>query len=496
MGWIFIVLTAIFIPYAHHLQLRYSLEHFLAQLKARGEPLGISQLIPLNAPPEKNAAPIISTSLTNLPRSLILTHTPTVIFPIAAGRGIVFWQQDDIRTPDGTNTWKDLGRALSASQKQLDDLQSLTNHPFLDFNLDYKQGLFLPLPHLWSLHQSAEILNANVLYNLHQHSIEDASGNLRLMIAIVNAQAEEPILTSQRDRLITLNMAVATTWEILQYSNVPANDLLVLQTKWQALKLLGPFQRGQLMDRAMVVQTLESARKDPKQIQVFLASGDGGMDLWRENQWRLFWSYADERRALQINQVLIEAMRLAETNRSYQATLLFTTSNLLSLGLKDFQQEVDSGPLMDLADLDMHWIFSEGARDSFHQITRFFNAETARNIVVAAIALKRFELAHGHPPDKLEELTPEFLKTFPTDWMDGKPIRYRRNSDNTFLLYSVGQNGKDDGGNASVPQQSSSHDDGYGHYWQDPAAFDYVWPQPATSAEIQKYYSDQSRKHH
>ena len=33
--------------------------------------------------------------------------------------------------------------------------------------------------------------------------------------------------------------------------------------------------------------------------------------------------------------------------------------------------------------------------------------------------------------------------------MDGQPLRYRRNADGTFLLYSIGENGKDDGGNPS-----------------------------------------------
>ena len=44
------------------------------------------------------------------------------------------------------------------------------------------------------------------------------------------------------------------------------------------------------------------------------------------------------------------------------------------------------------------------------------------------------------------ELTPTFLTDMPRDFMDGQPLRYRRNEDGAFTLYSVGQNCLDDGG--------------------------------------------------
>jgi len=73
------------------------------------------------------------------------------------------------------------------------------------------------------------------------------------------------------------------------------------------------------------------------------------------------------------------------------------------------------------------------------------DAETARRITVTAIALERYRRRHGKYPEQLPELTPEFLAKAPIDFMDGKPLRYRRKDDGTFLLYSVGEDGKDDG---------------------------------------------------
>jgi hypothetical protein len=111
--------------------------------------------------------------------------------------------------------------------------------------------------------------------------------------------------------------------------------------------------------------------------------------------------------------------------------------------------------------------------------------ETAKQMTVTAVALKRYQLKHGTYPPGLNSLVPEFVSKVPLDPVDGQPLRYRRNADGTFLLYSVGENGKDDGGNPALKPDAESSN--YG--WQNSDALDWVWPQPATEAEIQNYYA-------
>jgi hypothetical protein len=110
-------------------------------------------------------------------------------------------------------------------------------------------------------------------------------------------------------------------------------------------------------------------------------------------------------------------------------------------------------------------------------------AEVAKRTVITAIALKRFQLQHGNFPEKLAELTPEFLPAVPLDPVDGKPLRYRRNADGTFLLYSVGDDGVDNGGDPTLSAGVTSSS----FYWLGNHARDWVWPQPATPAEIQAF---------
>ena len=59
------------------------------------------------------------------------------------------------------------------------------------------------------------------------------------------------------------------------------------------------------------------------------------------------------------------------------------------------------------------------------------------------LAMKIFRMTTGRLPDTLDELVPEYIDAVPLDDFDGKPIRY---SPEKKILYSVGEDLKDDGG--------------------------------------------------
>jgi hypothetical protein len=67
------------------------------------------------------------------------------------------------------------------------------------------------------------------------------------------------------------------------------------------------------------------------------------------------------------------------------------------------------------------------------------------NIVFQAdLAIRLFKLEHGHLPANLGELVPLYLPSPPID-PDGQPLKYRID-DGRYVLYSIGWDGKDDGG--------------------------------------------------
>ena len=79
------------------------------------------------------------------------------------------------------------------------------------------------------------------------------------------------------------------------------------------------------------------------------------------------------------------------------------------------------------------------------------HADTQLQATRIILALRAYQLTHGNLPSDLKALVLEFLDAVPVDDFDGQSLRY---SPDRKIVYSVGQNLKDDGGNDSRPGPS------------------------------------------
>ena len=75
-----------------------------------------------------------------------------------------------------------------------------------------------------------------------------------------------------------------------------------------------------------------------------------------------------------------------------------------------------------------------------------------------ACRLERYRLAHGSYPATLESLVPVYGPELPRDIMNGQAYIYKLKPDQTYILYSVGWNQKDDQGDAGTSRTSDSPD--------------------------------------
>lgn len=107
-----------------------------------------------------------------------------------------------------------------------------------------------------------------------------------------------------------------------------------------------------------------------------------------------------------------------------------------------------------LIDPDDNWsnalpMYLETTHLSLNQIEslNFANRGSQAKLAAATVALaaKRYQLAHGALPDRLDQLVPEFLEAVPRDPYDAQPLRYRR-TEGGGLIYSVGPKLKDEQG--------------------------------------------------
>jgi hypothetical protein len=94
--------------------------------------------------------------------------------------------------------------------------------------------------------------------------------------------------------------------------------------------------------------------------------------------------------------------------------------------------------------------------------------QTAVNEALVACALERYHLAHSEYPESLDALTFQFIEKLPHDIIGGDPLHYRRTEDGKFLLYSVGWNETDDGGQVVLNKDGA----------EDREKGDWVWQYP------------------
>lgn len=77
---------------------------------------------------------------------------------------------------------------------------------------------------------------------------------------------------------------------------------------------------------------------------------------------------------------------------------------------------------------------------------KIFRAHTVNQMTILACALELHYLAKGDFPDQLDGLTPQILDSIPLDPMSNQPFNYEKTGPHHYLLYSVGADGIDDGG--------------------------------------------------
>lgn len=496
--------ATILISVIHHYQLKAVVNRYITELKAKGEPMELAQVIPPPVLSEQNSTDILreADSLFNdsftADKSLLETNYVSGMRMVAPGKAMIRWQQPDIRDIDGTNSWENLTTAVAQNAKAFALLQQIIKRPNFGFQIEYGRGVAdLNFTNFYLLQskRGSQRLEAAVICDLHQGDTESAVKNLRTMLALVKAMRDERLVISELVRMAMTSIALNANWEILQSTNLTDEKLAGLQRDWMSLDFIRSDENALAMERATGEISLAKWRGSHSELQHYFSIGkmaresmglpDDGDTIFEKTKmsvkifaWRFWWSYPDESRYLKGFEALLEAPRFVGTNYSFQTALHEQGIKLQVLGIDKLDDEFAG--LLDPEKMDMHSMFSQSVRSLSGVFDKVMRTEAAKQMIITAIALKRYQLKHGNYPPDLNSLVPEFLSVVPLDPVDGQPLRYQSNTDGTFTLYSVGENGVDDGGDPSLENGVTSS----GYYWLNNHALDWVWPQPATPAEI------------
>jgi hypothetical protein len=309
---------------------------------------------------------------------------------------------------------------------------------------------------------------------LHEGHLEEALADIDALYQLVQLNRSEYTLVAQMIRVAIGGLGISVTWEALQAPGWTEPQLEHLQRTWEKLDFLQALETGFLGERAGGAEVFALMRSPKARSLELLLNprGSGRLPLetraanaFSDYVWLPFYKVtsidSDEMFYLNAMQESLSATRLLKQGRTWGEVKHISDSTLAELNATASRR------------INLRLYISAIAIPNFSRATQTaIRREVERRMAVTAIALERFKLRDGRYPDALEKLKPDFLSAIPMDSMSGKPLAYRLKDDGGLLLYSVGEDGIDNGGDGSwVSGAKTSLFD----------ARDAVWPAAAQS---------------
>jgi hypothetical protein len=476
---------------------RWRGEEALRAWKAQsGECLELTALWP---PPDEKArrfAPRLAQATQRLPTDLTaVSWRLNGMVPGEPGRARRGSQEPRPFAGD-TNSWAQIEAAVHQARQQLAALRQLLKEAPASMGDDVLQRLD-SLPDFCGTRTAAQTLRAVVIHDLHRGALDRALENLVALSSLAGIYAKEPTLVTYMVRMAIAGLSIDAYWDALQAPGWTGEQLAQMQSAAQVSPLLAEVPRVAQAERAARLASWEWFRahsyRDWIDRHADLCRGFGvnlpasktavlrrdWLHWGFHPTWQFAWAAQEEAAYLRYSQAELAVIREAVDRRSWQHLHQRLTAlerayrppaaNWRFHGRLPLFDDIGlivgsspAAPVVPYPDYRKAWQIS-------------FKTLTLQQMVVAAIALQRHQLRHGKLPTTLRALVPEFLSALPYDFMDGQPLRYGRNHDGSFQLYSIGDDGRDDGGNPSPAslQPAAREESWNGRDW--------VWPRLAAS---------------
>jgi hypothetical protein len=291
---------------------------------------------------------------------------------------------------------------------------------------------------------------------------ETAFEDIKLLLRLIEAIRDEPIVISHFVRIAMLHIALQPVWEGLADRQWTEAELSAIESELGTLDLLADYHFAMRGERACNLWWVDYFRK-------MGASALNEMSAPR-----------DDSGHFELEQFLgkanFQAIPAGWFDQNMLSLCRMYEKYLLPL-VGDSDRRVVSPAAIQQANSALG---RQGVRpyDLFSRMLlpalgRFAEkcarAQSTVDLARVACSLECYRLTHGRFPDTLDALVPKFIAKLPQDVINGQPLKYRRSDDGQFVLYSVGSNETDDGGTVGL-SKSGNLDQNQG---------DWVWRYPA-----------------
>ena len=341
----------------------------------------------------------------------------------------------------------DILLALSKYDLAIEEIRQASRLPYSRFPLTYNKEnpADILLPHLAVLKSCAQALNLRALAELQNGQSGKAFADVKLSMRLADSIHTEPFLISQLVRIAILQIALQPVWEGLAEHRWSEEQLVALDAELVKLDFLTDYKWGLRGETALQGGVIECLQRHPEQMMD--PSGDNYAGQVMPFSARIIWQMIPacwfQQNRLHCARMMVEFfIPLADVN---QRTISPTLTRRADAAVE--------------ADIKHHSPYNILERLLLpalgNAVKKFARAQSSVDLTQVAIALERYRLAHGEFPEALDTLVPQFIAKLPHDIINGQPLHYRRTSDRQFVLYSVGWNETDDGGEVGLTKNGN-----------------------------------------
>lgn len=381
-------------------------------------------------------------------------------------RGSTNWPQwTEPRTPA-----EDVLKALTRWDAEIAELHAAASRPKARFNiLVTEDGISTLLTHLSGLKTSSTTIRLRAVAAIKAEKSEMAFSDANLVIRLGDTLQTEPTLISHLVRIAIHTIGLRTIWEGMAEHRWTDAQLAQWQSDLAKRSFAAELRHAMAGERAFGNRVIEYLTRKPDMMDsIGDPLGDGLLTQRGSPAYQAIPSGWFHREQINYNRTFDDYIVAALPHDAvkFDAALMQAKGDAM---LNDIAR--NKRPAKAVL---RHIVLSGMLLPALHKtMHRACQAQTFTQLAIAACALERHRLARGSYPETLAPLAPEF-GPLPPDPMSGQPFRYERTADGRFRLWSLGWNGKDDGGTVALTGTPASKNRNL-----DFEQGDWVWPVPA-----------------
>ncbi len=338
---------------------------------------------------------------------------------------------------------EDVLLALSLLGVELDSLAvEAARRPLDRFPVQYleRPAWGILLPHLAQAKKFTVVLKLRAAARLVVGQSDAAFADALLAMRIAEMMRDEPFLISHLVRAVAWSLALQPVWEGLNDHRWKEPQLAEFTRRLRATDLLVDVPR--IFQGHIVTEIVPASAKEREDLAEMFRSGFTSrpnadevqphqieLGTWLIRHGPAGWFYQNQVTAAET--VRQELANFAARNGNRGATNFAVQEPAPRYRVHPYRFIVDQfGIQMPLR----------------RGVATLLRGQAQLHLTLAACALERHRLATGGHPAALTELVPRFLDRVPSDPMTGEPLHYVGAADGSFKLYSVGEDGLDNGG--------------------------------------------------